>query len=87
MLVRVLRECQCTLSFWYDRHWGDRWKDDVWVERERQETLKSGQEINAVRVRPSAMNEDCCDIDVSFMGDDMTNCYRGVPWECIEVIE
>ena len=86
MFVRVLKECQCTLSFWYDRHWGDRWKDDAWEKRKRQEPLKVGQAIEAARVRPSTKRPGCCRIDVSFMAD-MTNRYLGVPWDCIEILE
>jgi len=86
MFVHVLKECECTLSFWYDRHWGDRWKDDAWEKRKRQETLKAGQVIKAERVRPSATHQDRCHIDVTFMAE-MTNCYMGVPRDCIEIAE
>lgn len=86
MFVRILKECQSTFSFWYDRHWGDRWKDDAWEKRKRPETLTAGQVIEAVRIRPSIKRTDCCRIDVSFMGD-MRNRYLGVPWNCIEILE
>jgi hypothetical protein len=86
MLVHVLKECQCLLSFWHDRNWGDRWKNDAWEKREQQETLKAGLEIKAVTVRPSATNQDRCDIDVAFM-EDMMNCYLDVPRDCIEIVE
>lgn len=86
MFVRVLRECQCTLSYWYDRHWGDRWKDDAWEKRKREETLKVGQVIEAVRVRPSTTRQDRCHIDVISMGD-MTNSYLGVPRNCVEIVD
>jgi len=86
MFVHVLKECECTLLFWHDRHWGDRWKDDAWEKRKQQATLKAGQVIEAVRVRPSAKRPRCCHIDVTFMAD-MTNRYLGVPWDCIEILE
>jgi hypothetical protein len=86
MFVNILKECECRLVFWYDQHWVDRWKDDDWVKKERQEMLKAGQRIEAVAVRPSATHDDRCCIDVTFMGD-MTNCYMDVPCDYIEIVE
>ena len=86
MFVRVLKKCQCTLSFWYDRNWGDQWKDDDWEKRKRQETLEAGQVIDAIKVRRSAKRPSRCQIDVNFMGD-LTNRYLSVPWDCIEILK
>ncbi|MBU0965688.1 MAG: hypothetical protein KKA54_04825 [Proteobacteria bacterium] len=85
MFIRVLKECRCTLSYWHDRHWGDRWKNDAWEKRERQETLKAGQLIKAVRVRPSDNHQDHCHINTSL--GDMPEGYLNVPWNCIEIVE
>lgn len=53
MFVRILKDCTCTFTFWVDEHQFDRWKDDLWKKHRREETLKAGQVIRAVRVRPS----------------------------------
>lgn len=84
MIVRVLRECECTFSFWYDRHVFDRWKDDAWEKEERRETLTVGQIIEAIAVRASDNNNSLCSIDLMFM-DDMLNCYKDVPCDCISI--
>lgn len=86
MFVHILKDCECKLLYWYDRHWGDRWKEDSWVQRERTESLKAGQVIEAIDVRPSDTSDNCCHVDVTFMAD-MTNSYLDVPRKCIEVSE
>ncbi len=86
MFVRVLKESRCTFSYWYDRNWGDRWKDDAWEARERPESLKAGQVFKAERIRPSAKLAARADIEIVFMAE-MSNSYVGVPYDCIEIVE
>jgi len=87
MFIRVLKKCRCTLSYWHDRHCWDRWKDDAWEKRKRQETLEEDQVIEGVvRVRPSSKRPGRCQIEVVFMAD-MRNRYVGVPLHCIEILE
>lgn len=86
MDIRVVKGCQCTLSFWHDRNGGDRWKKDDWRKMTRQETLKPGQVIEALRVIPSASDAGRCSIEVPFMAD-MANSYLDVLQNCIENLE
>ena len=86
MFVRVIKQCECTLSFWHDRNWGNRWKNDDWEQKEQQEILKPDQKIEALRVRPMPNKRNHCCIDVVFMGD-MINTYMDVPRDCIETDE
>jgi hypothetical protein len=85
MIVRITKECECRHTFWHDTHWGDRWKDDNWVEMTRKETLNEGQMIHAFRIRPSTKRPGCCRISVS-LGEEPESYFR-VPWECIEILE
>jgi len=85
MLVHVLKECQCTLSYWSDRHSLDQWKDEAWAERTKTETLKVGQVIKAVKVCTSVTRQDHYLIDFLSV-EGMKNCYLDVPWDSIEIV-
>ena len=85
MFINIVKDCRCTLSFWHDRNWGDRWKDDAWEKLKREETLKKGHVIKSVlSVQPSKRAGRCV-IKVAFRAA-MSNRYIGVPWDCIEVL-
>jgi len=87
MYVRVLKECNCTLSGWNDREWANQWSNaDDWRRSVSATRLTVGWTIaNAIRVSPVADNPHLCRIDLQ-PNEGRESFFTNVPWASIEVL-